>query len=251
MSVQTIQRVQETVSTIYQELFTIRLVHPGYETTGENFIHQGIRMVPDKETEATFAKYKISYRFYSNTLVGFMECVLVNPPAPEPKVPFRKIPADLKLRFLVTGSRDFATKTFVVAAGKTKTYQFSNTINHAVGGLVLLSAPVESYSPTQDYETGTLVQNGGHLFTTLQNVWAADNVPISNTAFWKPLQAVEPVVNNADLKDNTTVQASDICFAVIDLFKSGTTNNDYRLFDVNDQLFHPAPQFTIRFKSRF
>jgi hypothetical protein len=251
MSVFTIQRVHETVSTIYQELFVIKFTHPGYENPHEDFINEAIRIVPDKSTEEVFKKYKIDYRFYTNTLVCFIECVLVNSPVREPKVPFVTIPADMQMRFLVTSSSDFAAKTYVVAAGSTHTYQFSNKINHTNGGLVLLTAPVEDYSITRDYEIGTLVQDGGNLFTTLKNVLAANHIPITDTAFWKQLQTVEQVVNNADLQSNAVVNIDSVCFAVIDMYKTGTTNSDYQLFDSQDQLFHPAPEFAILFKSRF
>jgi len=226
-------------------------VHSGYEGPKESFINKGIRIVPDKDTALFFNNHKIDYRFYTNTLVCFIECVLFNPPAPEPKVPLLTIPADMHIRFLVTSSSDFAADTFVVATGSSKTYQFSNRINHTTGGLVLLTAPVENFSIANDYDMGTLVQDGGHLYTALKTVLAADNIPITNTAFWKKLQAVEQVVNNADLQSNATVNADTVCFAVIDIYKSGTTNSDYELFDVNDQLFHPAPEFVVQFKSRF
>jgi len=250
MSVFTIQRVQETVRTIYQELFTIKFIHAGYETSQENFINQGLRIEPDRNTKLVFENYKINYRFYSNTLVCFIQCVLVNPPAPEPKVPFVPIPDNMWIRFLVTSSSDFAAKTFVVAAGSTRTYQFSNKTNHIDGGSALLTTPVEIYSITRDFDTGTLVQDGGHLFTAVKDVSAADVIPISDTGFWEQLQAVEQVVNNADLQTNAHVEADTVCFAVIDLFKTGTTNDAYKFLDVNDQLFHPAPEFVIRFKNR-
>lgn len=251
MSVFTIQRMHETVRTIYQELFSVRFVHSGYENPQEDFINKGIRIVPDKDTTLFFSNYKMEYRFYTNTLVCFIECVLFNPPAPEPKVPLLTIPADMHIRFLVTSSSDFAANTFVVAAGSTNTYQFTNKINHISSGLVLLTAPVENYSISNDYEIGTLVQDGGHLYTAVKTVAAADTIPITNTAFWKQLSAVEQVVNNADLQSNATVKSDTVCFAVIDIYKSGTTNNDYQLFDINDQLFHPAPEFVVPFKSRF
>lgn len=251
MSVFAIQQVHEAVRTIYQELFTIRFVHPWYENPKENFIDKGIHIAPDKNTALLFSNYKMDYRFYTDTLICFIECVFFIPPAQEPKVPFLTIPANLHIRFLVFSSSDFAANTFVVAAGSTKTYQFSNHINHITGGLILLTAPVENYTVTNDYDIGTLVQDGGHLYTALKTVRTADNIAITDTAFWEQLQAVEQVVNNADLQSKATVVPDTVCFAVIDIYNSGTTNDNYKVFDINDQLFHPAPEFVIQFKSRF
>jgi len=250
MSLFEIKQVGETVSTIYRELFTIKFIHAGFENIHENFLSQAISIVPDEQTEKLFIDHKVSYRFYTNTLVGFIECALFNPPALEPKVPFIPIDGDLHLRFLVKSSEDFASKTYVVSAGSKHTYHFTNKINNVGGGFTFLTSPVENHSLAKDYEIGTLVRSGGNLFDCKRTALAADNIAISNTAFWEQLDPVEQVVNNADLEDNSTVKPDSTCFAVIDIFKDGTVNSSYKIFDIDDQLFNPAPVFTIKFKSR-
>lgn len=250
MAVFTIQQVHETVQTIYQELFTVKFEHPGFETPNENFMSRVINVVPDTVTRALFSQYKIQYRFYTNTLVCFIECVLVSPPNPEPKIPFLTVPTALQMRFLVQVAGDFAGRTYVVAAGSSKTYQVSNTINNTGGGFLFLTAPVETYSSGNDYDIDTIVQNGPNLFAALKTVLAADGIPITNAVFWKQLFGISQVMNNADLMSNSTVRADSICFAVIDIHKTGTTNNSYKIFDASDHLFKPAPGFTIRFKSK-
>jgi hypothetical protein len=245
-----IKQVGETVSTIYRELFTIKFTHAGFENLHENFLSQGISIVPDQQTEQLFIDHKVSYRFYTNTLVGFMECSLFNPPTLEPKVPFIHIDGDLHMRFLVKASEDFASKTYVVSAGSRHTYHFTNKINNASGGFTFLTAPVENHSLAKDYEVGTVVKSGLNLFDCIKTALAADNIAISNTTFWEQLDPVEQVVNNADLEDTMTVNPDSTCFAVIDLFKNGTLNSSYKIFDINDQLFNPAPVFSIKFKSR-
>jgi hypothetical protein len=139
----------------------------------------------------------------------------------------------------------------VAAAGNKKVYQFSNKINNAAGGNLFLNAPVENHVVAKDYDTGTIVQDGGSLYAALQFVKATDNIAITNGSFWKQLEPLQQVVNNADLQDATTVNASDKCFAVIDLYNSGTTNSSYNLFDASEKLFKPAPSFTIKFESKF
>jgi hypothetical protein len=250
MTVFKIKRVNETVRTIYQELFMIKLVHEGYEIPQEDLLYKGIFIEPDELTKRLFLDHRIEYRFYSDTLVCLIECALFNPPATEPKVPLISITGDIKFRFLVRSHDEFASKTNVVAAGSKKTYQFSNQINNISSGLVLLTHPVENYSVANDYDSGTIVQDGGNLFTSLKTVLAADSIALSDTSFWEQLQSVEQVVNNADLQPNTTVSPSSICFAVIDIRKNGTINNSYKIFDSSDTLFKPAPVFTIVFNSK-
>jgi hypothetical protein len=246
-----IRQMGEAIKTTYRELFTIKFLHGGYETPQENFLSKGIRIIPDGATQQLFIDHKINYRFFTNTLVCFIDCIPFNPPADEPKVPFVPVSGNLHIRFLMLASEAFAANTYVVAAGSKQTYQFTNQVNNASGPFVFLTAPVETHSNSKDYKTGTLVQNGGNLFTALKTVPGPDNIAISDTSFWKQLQPAEQVVNNADIKDNAVVNADATCFAVIDLFKSGTTNNSYRLFDTSDQLFNPAPVFTIKFANRF
>src|SRR5437868_9439476 len=204
----------ETINSIYRQLFTVKFLHNAYETTIENFLSSGISIGPDEDTKELFKNYKMNYGFYNNTLVCFTQCTFFNPPAPEPKIPSVKIDVDIKIRFLIKNSSDFFSKTYVVAAGNKKLYQFSNKINNTSGANIFLTAPVENHVTAKDYDTGTIVQDGGNLFLSLKAVATADNIAISNTAFWKQLQAVEQVVNNADLQDAANVDAHESCFAI-------------------------------------
>lgn len=241
----------ESVNSIYTTLFTVRFIHSGYETPTENFFSQAIFITPDQYTEAIFSDYRMNYRFFNNTLICFMRSKFFNPPATDPKVPAYTITGDIKIRFLLKTRNDFFGKTYVAAAGNKKVYQFSNKINNTSGSNLFLSAPVENYMAANDFENGTIVQDGGNLFAALQFVKAADNIAITNTGFWKQLEPLQQVVNNADLQDATIVNAEEKCFAVIDLYNSGTTNSSYNLFDVSEKLFKPAPSFTIKFESKF
>lgn len=246
-----IEQVGEAVRTTWQALFTVQFLHSGYENSNENFLHKGIKVVPYSATKQLFTDQRIRSLFFTNTLVCFIECVRVNPATAEPKIPFIPVTANLHLRFLIVSSSSFAANTYIVAAGSKQTYQFSNQVNNTGGGINFLTAPVENHSNANDYQIGTVVQNGGNLFTSLKTVDGAGGIGIGDVNFWKQLQAVEQVVNNADLKDNSVVRADPICLGVIDVFNTGFANNSYRLFDVSDQLFNPAPVFTIKFASRF
>ena len=240
----------DTISQIFANLFVVKILHRGYETPDENFLQKGVFIRPDNATQQLFSEYKMSYRFYNNTLVCFIQSSLVNPPAADPKTPLITISGNIHIRFLVRTSSDFTGRTWVVPAGSKQVYQFSNQINNTDGTNFYLSAPVESFSSAKDYGAGTVVQDGGHLYSALQPILASSGIAIGNTAYWKPGVATEQAVNNADLKDAAAVNPDDNCFAVIDMYNNGTTNNSYKLFDGTGNLFDPSPSFVIRFESK-
>jgi len=240
----------ESITSIYKKLFTVRFIHNGYETPWENFLSKGISITADTATLDLFTSYNIDYRFYNNTLTCFIRCVLLNPPALQPKIPFLTIDKPVQLRFLLHSSNDFLNKTYVTAAGSKKMYRFSNQVNNTSAGNLFLNNNVAGFSAGSDYDAGTIVQDGGNLYTCLKPVLAADGIALSDTSYWKLLQAVEQVVSNADLQDTVAVKAEETCMGVIDIYNTGTTNNSYKLFDTGGELFNPAPVFTIQFKSR-
>ena len=208
-------------------------------------------ITPDEDTMILFTHYGMGYRYFNDTLICFIQSKPFNLPAPDPKVPFINITGNIRVRFLLQNASDFFNKTYVTPAGNKKIYQFSNKISNIIGGTLFLTAPVENYITAKDYDTGTIVQDGGNLFATLKSVKAADNIAITNTSFWAQLEPVEQVVNNGDLQDASTVDTDKSCFAVIDMYNSGMTNSSYNLFDVSEKLFNPPPSFTIKFKSKF
>ncbi|MFT3933650.1 MAG: hypothetical protein QM726_08560 [Chitinophagaceae bacterium] len=240
----------ESTDIIYSKLFSIQFIHAGYETPVENFFSQGISITADSSTQKIFSGYDLGYRFDDNVLTCFMRTSLVSPPAAQPRQPFVTIDKPFQLRFLVHNSGDFLSKTYVTAAGTKKVYRFSNQVNNTSGASLFLTTGVAAFAGGNDYDAGTIVQDGGNLYACLLPAPASAGIAISNTTYWKQLQAVEQVVNNADLQDATTVNAEQTCMAVIDIFNTGTTNNSYRLFDGSNQLFNPAPLYTVQFKSR-
>ena len=240
----------EVVNSIYRPLFTVKFIHGGYETPMDNFFSQAASITTDEDTVNLFRNYKMSYRFFDNTLICFMQCTLFNPPAPEPKLPSVKMDGDIRIRFLIKNNNDFFSKTYATAAGNKKKYQFSNKTNNVNGPDIFLSAPVENYSAAKDYTQGSVVQNAGSLFGAKQIVLAANSIPLTNIDFWAKKTPVDQVVSNADLQDATLVNVEDPCFGVIDLYNTGTINSSYNLFDTGEKLFSPAPVFTIKFMSK-
>ena len=243
---------------MYSELFTVTFLHSAYKIGLDNFLSNVISVEPDNNTKQLFADYKMGYSFYNNVLICYLQSSLVAPPASQPKIPSVQIDDDIKMRFLIMNSSDFFNKTYVAAAGNKKIYQFSNKTDNVSGTTIFLSASVEKWSAAKDYDTGTVVQNTGKLYATLKAVLAADHINITNASFWKSLTPFEQVVSNADLQnaasvgiDDKSIDPNRNCFAVIDMYNSGTTSNKYRLFDNKDQLLDPAPSFTIKFKSKF
>jgi len=141
----------ERVTTIYRPLFTITFLHTGYQTAQENFFTKGMTVTADDATKKLFTNYNMDYRLYNNTLTCFIQCVLFNPPAPEPKSPFVSVTGNIRLRFLLHNSGDFFDKTLVTAAGSKKRYRFSNRVNNTAGPVLYLSnAAVTGDADLQD-----------------------------------------------------------------------------------------------------
>lgn len=240
----------ESVDSVYRPLFKVRFAHSGYETPTDNFLSQAVSFTTDEDTDMLFKDHKMSYRFFDNTLVCFIQCTPFNPPSTEPKLPSFTIDGNIRIRFLIKTNSDFFEKTYITSGGKKKKYQFSNKINNTSGPDIFLSAPVENYNAANDYTEGSVVQNAGSLFGAKQVVLAANNIPLTNTDFWGTKTPLAQVVSNADLQDAAVVNADNPCIGVIDLYNTGTTNGSYNLFDTSEKLFNPAPAFTIQFMSK-
>jgi len=237
----------ESVNSVYRALFAVTFVHNAYAMPNYNFFSQGMSIKPDEKTAALFRDLRIDYRFYNDTLICVLGCKPANPPAPEPKTPAKQIADPTVLRFLLKCRDDFFDKTYTVATEK-KVYQFSNTIDN-VAGNVFLTAPVESFAAANSYDAGTIVKNGGKLYSAVKPV--AVGSAIADITHWKKLTVVEQVVNNADLQDEAAVQPDEKCFGVIDIHKVGTTNNIYKILNAADALIQPPASFIIKFLSKF
>jgi hypothetical protein len=238
----------ETIDTTYSELFNITFAHSAYETPLDKFLSGSLSIMPDNDTLLLFKEYKMDYRFFNNVLVCFIKSSLFAPPATDPKIPTVTIDSSTKIRFLIKNSSDLFDKTFVTAQAKKKVYQFSNKVNNTSGSDTFLSAPVEIYNSANDFSQGTIVSDGTNLYGALKTALAASSIPLTNINFWEKLTPLEQVVNNADLQDAAIVQTDENCLAVIDMYKSVTTQ-PYSFFDTSDKLFDPAPSFKIKFRS--
>lgn len=240
----------DIVSTIYQELFSVKFLHAGYGVQLSDTISNDIKLAPDAGTEELFKNYNISYRLFNDTLVCFMRSKLFNPPARNPKVPFVSFFTDVRIRFLMFTTQNFMRRTGVIATGKTLVYQFSNTINNVIAADTFISKPVAGYTAAEDYDAGAIVNSGGGLFITIMPVHATDNISINDITFWKPVAPVEQLVNNDDVSHIAALEVSEPCFAVIDIFNNGTTNASYDLFLPGPDSQMKSPVYSIRFKSK-
>jgi hypothetical protein len=232
----------------FKELFTIKLVHTAYATSTGSTIFDKVNIVPDKETQILFARYNIDYRCVNDSVFCFIRAEYFSPPAKEPKKPFVLFNADFRIRFLVTAQSEFINNTFITAAGKEAVYHFTNKTAHVQGGKNLLFKPLENFVLSKGYDAGTLIGNGGNMFTSLKPVKASDIIPISNGNYWKKISPPEAVVNNADLDEVSALKPDQSCVAVIDIFNSGTGNTAYDLFGEGQQLL--SPLYIISFKSK-
>jgi hypothetical protein len=126
----------EVITTRYEQLFTVELLHSGYVFFGQNLIHQGLRIVPDSHTKKLFNNHNIRYRFVNGVLQCFMQCDLLSPPATTPVIPFIDFNGAIHLRFLVFSTSDFLSRTQIIAAGSQEVYQFSNQNNAGTNGFI-------------------------------------------------------------------------------------------------------------------
>ncbi len=238
----------DVVRTSYKELFNIRLVHPAFATGYGSNIFSYLTVAPDKSTRVLFARFEMDYRCVNDSIICFARSEMMMPPAKEPKKLFAPFTGDFFIRFLITATSGFLSKTYVAAAGSKMVYRFTNLINNVQGTDKFISRLLDDYNAANSYDAGTIVNSAGELYTTLQPVKGADGIVISNPLFWKNLIPTEQVVNNADLENAAVVKPDESCFAVIDVFTAGTTNASYNILGASQQLLSPA--YTISFKSK-
>jgi len=154
----------DIITTRYERLFTIELLHSGFEFFGQNLISGTLRIVPDDDTQKLFNNHAIRYRFKDGTLLCFMQCDLLTPPAVTPVVPFIAFTGDVRLRFLVFSSSEFLSKTQVIAAGSEEVYLFTNQDNAGTNGFI---AQHETGVNNDDLEVVALVQPSQKCFAVI------------------------------------------------------------------------------------
>jgi hypothetical protein len=155
------------------------------------------------------------------------------------------------LRFLLSAGSGFIERTFVVHAGGKLVYHFSNRVNNVDAGppeMIYLHKKIAPFSIGNDYLAGTIVEDVGDMYAAKKSVNHADNIAVTNLEYWEDVgDQHDEFVNNADLELSRDMNLTQSCFAVIDIWLSGTTGK-YRLFDAAGQLLSPV--FIISLKSR-
>lgn len=238
----------DVISTIYKELFQIKLVHKAFTNAGGSKIFEQVSCLPDDATQQLFNRLSIGYKCVNDTVICFIQSQPVAPPAKEPKMPFINIAGDVRIRFLLSASSGFFSKTYVANTGSKVVYYFTNKVNNVQSAKNYISNLVDIHNVTKSYDAGTIVSSAGEPYVTLKPVNGADSIPISNTGFWKKILPVEPAVNNADLAATSAVKPTATCFAVIDVFNNGTTNASYNLFGGAKEILSPV--YVLPFKSK-
>ena len=241
----------ETTRILYHELFTIRFLHDGFNAAHSSFIGDSINIIPDEETADIIRNLGIGCRFLGDSFVCFIRSKRVTPPANQPMRPVIDNKAETRLRFLVSALPDFINKTFIAHAGGKLVYHFSNRINNIDNtppAKVFLNKTIQAFNTASDYLAGTIVGDATDVYGARKSINHADNIAISNGDFWQDVgNQGDQFVNNADLEKVVDVNASEKCFAVIDIFNTGTVNG-YDLFNTAGELLSPV--YTISLKSR-
>ena len=238
----------DLIRTIYKELFNVKLLHKAYSSAKGNSIFNEIQVVPDENSRALFKRSEMDYRCMDNMIVCFIRSELLSPPAKEPKKSYVLLVEAFKIRFLLKATKGFLDKTHVASTGSKTVYYFNNKINNVQSSNKYITKIIENFNAASSYDAGTIVNSAGASFAALQPVKSTDAIAITNIAYWKKVLPVEQVVNNADLQDTAAVKPTENCFAVVDIFNTGTINTTYNLFGSSLQLL--SPLYTIPFKSK-
>jgi hypothetical protein len=239
--------VGDIIRTIYKELFIVQLEHAAFASSLGSRVFEELSIRPDETTTLLFERYNMSYKCIGNQLICFIRSTRVSSLAKEPQIPFVGIVEPLQLRFYITASQRFINSSYVINAGTSYVYEFTNKVNNEQSGKAYLTKSIDNYSLSKSYDYGTLVLNGGDLYTALKPVNASGLIPISNTSYWKNLAAPAPVVNDADLTSATSLASSEPIFGVIEIFSDGIPEN-YRLLNDSNELLSPV--YHIKFKSK-
>ena len=122
-----------TTNELFERLFTIRLVHAGFDSPNESMISDHITIKPDKETKKLMKDYRIGQKFADDNFVCYIQSRLMSPPAPTPKAAYIIPGPGTKLRFLLDVSTYFMDATELEPTATGKGYYFSNRSNAASG----------------------------------------------------------------------------------------------------------------------
>ena len=134
-------KIVDTIKIAYKELFTVTLIHPSFETiytykdpvTNTNktitssSILNAVSVEPDAATKKLFTNYGIAFRSSNNLISCFMRAQL--------QQPHIKLPANIRIRFLLKQKADFLYRTNINAAGSRQVYQFTNENNTIESGI--------------------------------------------------------------------------------------------------------------------
>lgn len=154
----------DSFKSIYKSLFSVELLHDGYNFFQQNLISENIKIKPDTQTKTLFANHAIDYRFNNGTLVCLMRGRQLVPPASLPVMSFIEFDDNVRMRFLVYSTSVFLAKTQVVAAGKTQVYQFSNQANAGTNGFI---AQHEAGVNNDDLQTTVAVEPEENCFAVI------------------------------------------------------------------------------------
>lgn len=127
---------KDIVNTIYKELFTIKFLHNSYGFAHKNLLADNIEIQPDDATKNLFKGQRIGYRLLNDHLICFIQAKLQSPEIVEPKLPFIKFLADVRIRFLMSASNDFFSKTDLAISDTKQVYYFTNKVNIATDGFI-------------------------------------------------------------------------------------------------------------------
>ncbi len=128
-------KIVDSIKTAYKELFTVMLLHPGFETVytykepvtntektiTSSSVFNVVSVEPDAATKKLFANHSMSLRSSNNIISCFIRAQL--------QQPVTKLPDDVRIRLLVKQNGAFLYRTNIQAAGSRQVYRFTNENN--------------------------------------------------------------------------------------------------------------------------
>jgi hypothetical protein len=221
----------ELVQTAYRILFELRIEIEGATADTNQFI----KVQPDLVTQALLKEYHILTKQQKNGNVFLIETVPAGADEEEPKI---ELEADEVFRFHVK-FKDIGK----FDATHLRAYDWANDIlvvtneaNHVAGAEILLSLPQVAYNSANEYLPGFVVTSGGNSFKALQASNNADQHPVTETDFWKPLTD-STAISQADLQPRSSLAfPTDLdAVIVVEVKHSALLPAAYRLLDGSDK----------------
>lgn len=216
----------DNIKTAYKILFTLQFELEGCPDN----INPYVNVVPDDDTEARYSTYRILSKKGTSATVLLIE---TEPEGVDRGVPEMMPENDERFRFQVKIRKEFLNRTHLSSYDFSENVLYaSNTVNNVVDGNILLTLPLHSYSASDTYAPGHIVQTASLFYRAVQASSGTDPHAVSETTHWKEIDS-QAFISQADLRARTSLSDPvDLdTILLVEIFHRETLAPDYKLFD--------------------